>query len=125
MSEFQVIRILFFAALSFIFTVLWTPLLTHVLYKYKLGKQIRNNGSTPLYTRLHAHKSGTPTMGGVLIWVTTFIFAIFFFYLSILAPWGIIKNLNFLSRAETLLPLGALLATALVGLFDDWLNKIV
>jgi phospho-N-acetylmuramoyl-pentapeptide-transferase len=61
-------------------------------------------------------------MGGVLVWVTAFIFAIFFFYLSLLAPHSILEKLNFLTRQETLLPLGALLATALVGLFDDWLD---
>jgi phospho-N-acetylmuramoyl-pentapeptide-transferase len=122
MDEFQVIRILLFATLAFIFTILWTPLLTHVLYRNKLGKTIRNNGQTPVFSRLHAHKSGTPTMGGVLVWVTVFLFSIFFFYLSILAPWELFEKLNFLTRQETLLPLGALLATALVGLFDDWLD---
>ena len=122
MEDFYVIRILFFTALAFIFTVLWTPLLTHFLYKYKIGKQIRDDGSTPLFTKLHAHKSGTPTMGGVLIWVTVLIFSLVFFYLAKFLPWEIFKQLNFLSQAQTLLPLGCLVASALVGLADDYLD---
>lgn len=123
MEIFVVVKILFLSTLAFIFTVLWTPLLTHFLYKYKLGKKIRENGNTPVFSKLHAHKAGTPTMGGVLIWVTVLIFSLLFFYLAKFFPQNdILQNLNFLSRGETLLPLGALVATALVGLFDDWLD---
>lgn len=120
--DFQIIRILFFTALAFVFTIAWTPLLTHFLYKNKLGKQIRDTGSTPIFSKLHSHKSGTPTMGGLLIWVTVLIFSLLFFYLAKFFPWEIFKSLNFLSRGETLLPLGALVATAIVGVFDDWLD---
>jgi phospho-N-acetylmuramoyl-pentapeptide-transferase len=122
MNEYQVIKILFFAAFAFVFAVAWTPLLTYFLYKYKLGKKIRNNGQTPVFSSLHAHKAGTPTMGGLLIWVTLLFFCLVFFYLAKLFPNTFLSNLNFLSRQETLLPLGALVATALIGLFDDWLD---
>lgn len=122
MESFYIIKILFFSSLAFVFTILWTPIFTHFLYKHKLGKNIRNNGNTPFFSKMHAHKAGTPTMGGVLIWVTTLIFALFFFYLPKLFDCDVCQNLNFLSRSETLLPLGALVATALVGLFDDWLD---
>ena len=122
MENIQIIKILFLTSLAFIFTVLWTPLLTHFLYKYKMGKTIRSQGNTPIFTKLHAHKSGTPTMGGILIWLTTLIFSLLFFYLAKFLPFEFFKSLNFLTRSETLLPLGALVATALVGLFDDWLD---
>lgn len=122
MDSTQIIRILFLTSLAFVFTVLWTPLLSHFLYKYKMGKTIRSKGDTPVFTKLHAYKSGTPTMGGVLIWVTTLIFSLLFFYLAKFLPFEFTKNLNFLTRSETLLPLGALVVTALVGLFDDWLD---
>ena len=120
--EFQIIRILFFAALSFVFAILSAPLLTHFLYKYKLGKKIRNSGTTPIFSKLHAHKAGTPTMGGVLIWGTTLIFILFFYGLHIFFPGRLSSAFNFLSQKETLLPLGALIASALIGLFDDWLD---
>jgi len=122
MTEFYIIKILFFSTLAFIFAILVTPLLTHFLYKYKLGKKIRNNGLTPVFSELHAHKEGTPTMGGVLIWGTVLIFILFFSVLSDILPGDIFNHLNFLSRSETLLPLGVLITTALIGLFDDWLD---
>lgn len=122
MQDFYIIRILFLTALAFIFTVAWTPLLTNFLYKYKLGKKIRSSGDTPVFTKMHSHKAGTPTMGGLLVWITTLFFILIFFYLAKFTSFEIFDELNFLSRKETLLPLGALVATALVGLFDDWLD---
>jgi len=118
----EIIIILLLASLAFIFAVLWTPLWTKLLYKYKLYKTIRNSGTTPIFSKLHAAKNGTPTMGGVLIWVTVLIFAVIFFYLGKFLPWPIFKQLDFLTRTETWLPLGCLVASALVGLFDDWLD---
>ncbi|MDI3496214.1 MAG: phospho-N-acetylmuramoyl-pentapeptide-transferase [Patescibacteria group bacterium] len=120
--EFQIIRILFFATLSFIFAILSAPLLTNFLYKYKLGKKIRNSGMTPIFSKLHAHKAGTPTMGGILIWGTVLILILFFYLIGKFLPGDVLSYFNFLSRAETLLPLGALIASAVIGLFDDWLD---
>lgn len=120
--EFHIIKILFLSTLAFIFAILATPTLTHFLYKYKLGKKIRNGGLTPIFSQLHAHKEGTPTMGGILIWGTTLIFILLFSLLAQIFPDNIIAHLNFLSRSETLLPLGAFIASALIGLFDDWLD---
>jgi phospho-N-acetylmuramoyl-pentapeptide-transferase len=122
MPDFYIIRTLLFAAAAFIFTMAWTPLLTHFLYKYKMGKQIRDDGNTPIFTKLHKIKSGTPTMGGILIWGTTLIFSLFFYYLAYLFPFEITAKLNFLSRSQTLLVLGCLIASALVGLADDYLD---
>lgn len=122
MQEFYIIKILFLTTLAFIFTVAWTPALTHFLYKYKLGKRIRNNGATPVFSALHAHKAGTPTMGGILVWITTLLFCLFFYYLAKITGNELLEGFNFLSRGETLLPLGALVATALVGMLDDWLD---
>jgi phospho-N-acetylmuramoyl-pentapeptide-transferase len=120
MFELQLIRILFLASLSFVFAFLCTPILTYFLYKYKLGKQIRNNGATPVFSALHAHKAGTPTMGGILIWGTLLIFIAIFYYLGKFFPG--FESLNFFSRSETFLPLGILIFSAIVGLFDDYLD---
>lgn len=122
MEDFYLIRLLFLTTLSFLFTIAWTPFLTHFLYKMKLGKQIRNTGSTPLFSKMHAKKQGTPTMGGVLIWGTVLVFSLLFYYLSGFSDVGFLNGLNFLSRSETYLPLGVLVATALVGLVDDWVD---
>lgn len=123
MDSAIVINILFFTSASFLLAFAATPVFTHFLFKYRLGKNIRNDLSkTPLFAQMHAHKQGTPTMGGVLIWGSTAFLAVFFAGLSVLLPGFVPESLNFLSREETLLPLGALVLAALVGLADDFLN---
>ncbi len=119
--DFFVIKIFFLTLLSFVMAIGWTPVLTHFLYKFKLGKQIRSSDRAPIMSQLHQKKSGTPVMGGLLIWITTLVIALAFFYLSQFFN-GEFSKLNFLSRSQTWLPLGALVAAALVGLVDDYLN---
>ncbi len=116
-----IIKVFILTTLSFLVAMSWTPAFLRFLYKHKLGKQIRAEVAAPIFYKFHAQKSGTPTMGGVLIWVTTLVLALVFFYLSRLVD-GLAAALNFLTRGETLLPLGALVASALVGLADDFLN---
>jgi len=117
-ENFFIIKILFLSTVSFVLTVIWTPILTHFLYKYRLGKNIRDAKRAPIFARLHKKKAGTPTMGGVLVWGTTLFLSVLFFYLAKIfgSTWD---DINFLSRSETLLPLGALVVSALVGLVDD------
>lgn len=119
---FPVIKIFILTSLSFVVAFLLTPVLTHFLYKYNLGKKIRPSALAPILSKLHAPKSGTPTMGGILIWFTVLILALIFFYIAEFFPNSELGQLNFLDRGETLLPLGALVASSLVGLVDDWLN---
>ena len=61
-------------------------------------------------------------MGGLLIWVTTLILALIFGVLSKIGVDHNIGQLNFLNRSQTFLPLGALVASAIVGLIDDLLG---
>ena len=122
MELLAVIKIFFLTTLSFVAAILWTPLLTHFLYKYKLGKQIRDAASAPIFSALHQGKSGTPTMGGILVWGTTLALVLIFHYGAALIGGSFFTTLNFLSRSETLLPLGALVASAVVGLVDDYWN---
>ncbi len=118
----NIIKILILTTLSFIMAFALTPVLSHFLYKYKMGKSIRQTGKTPIFSKLHSHKQGTPTMGGILIWFTTLVLSLIFFYIYQFSPESILANLNFLSRSETLLPLGVLVATALVGFVDDFID---
>jgi phospho-N-acetylmuramoyl-pentapeptide-transferase len=109
-------------ALAFVLAFALTPLLTNFLYRVRLGKSIRS-GKTPVFTKLHKKKAGTPTGGGVLIWGTVLILALLFFLLGpVLGIDFIEERLDFLTREETWLPLGVLVLTALVGLVDDILN---
>ncbi|MDP2586508.1 MAG: phospho-N-acetylmuramoyl-pentapeptide-transferase [Candidatus Komeilibacteria bacterium] len=121
-ANFEVIKIFLLTTFSFILALSLTPLLTNFLYKNKIGKQIRNGADTPIFSGLHQKKAGTPTMGGIIIWLSVLVLAVLFFYFKEFFPNSILAKLNFLTRAETLLPLGALIASALVGLLDDWLG---
>lgn len=103
-------------------TFLWTPVWTNFLYKYRLGKKIRSSDQAPVYSKMHEAKSGTPTMGGVLIWMTTLVLAVVIFVIAKSSGQNFFHNLNFLTRQQTLLPLGALIASAIVGLIDDIFN---
>jgi phospho-N-acetylmuramoyl-pentapeptide-transferase len=122
MDNFAIIKIFVLTTLAFALAMAWTPALTYVLFKYKLGKQIRDEKSAPIMSSMHKAKSGTPTMGGVLVWVTVLFLALLFFYLGQWTGWDFFKKLDFLTRSQTLLPLGALVASAIVGLVDDYLN---
>jgi phospho-N-acetylmuramoyl-pentapeptide-transferase len=61
-------------------------------------------------------------MGGVLVWGALAIIMGVFWFFGRVAHVRFFENLDFYSRKETLLPLGALLGAALVGLLDDWLD---
>ena len=122
-SAFYLIRILFFGVFTSILAILLTPFLTHILYKYHFGKQIREDDNAPIYISLHKKKEGTPTMGGILIWGSVLIVTLVFFYLSQITN-GFFGALNFLSRSQTWLPLGAMIGAALVGLGDDVLGVL-
>lgn len=121
LALFAVLRALFLEILAFALAMAWAPFLSFILYRYGVGKRIRNTGATPIYSALHAAKAGTPTMGGLLVWVSTLLIAFFFWALASLNPTSF-GALNFLSRRETWLPLGAFVATALVGVADDLMN---
>lgn len=119
----EVVRILALTTISFVVAMLATPLLTHFLFTYRLGKQIRQDPATPVYSRLHQVKEGTPTMGGILVWGTVVFLAVGFGLLDLVFPGaGIPSKLNFLSRSQTLLPLGVMVASALIGMGDDLLG---
>lgn len=117
-----IIKLLILATASFIVAIAWTPILTSFLYRHRLGKQVRDTGATPVFSALHREKTGTPTMGGVLVWGTTLLLACIFWFLDRALSLQFFHHVNFLTRAETLLPLGALVAASLVGLVDDLYN---
>ncbi len=122
MISFVIFKIMLLSTFAFLLAWVWAPFLSRFLYKHKLGKQIRDEKSAPIYSKLHKAKKGTPTMGGILIWVTTLVVAIVCSYGAILFPDTIFARLNFLSRSQVWLPLSALVLAALVGMVDDYLN---
>ncbi len=116
------IKIFTLSSLAFIVAFAATPIFTRFLYKNRLGKQIRNDGSTPLFSEMHKKKAGTPTMGGILVWGTLLALMLVFWFLDRVLHISFFQNLDFYSRKETLLPLGALLGASIVGMVDDFLD---
>lgn len=120
-TVFNVVRIFVVATLAFFVNLVLTHLWTKVLFRYfKPGKEIEKK-DVPIFNFLHKKKEGTPTMGGLPIWVTTAGLTIFFWILSNAVD-GFWSKVNFLSRSQTLLPLGFLILAGLVGMADDILG---
>ncbi len=121
----NVVKIFTLTAFSFIAAILWTPLLTHYLYKYKLWRkevrEISPDGTrTPLFAKLHKDReTSVPRLGGVLIWGTAFGVAMILWAMAQLTDSPFWDKANFLSRNQTWLPLFTLLAASLLGLADD------
>lgn len=118
----SVIKLFVITFISFLVAILWTPILTKYLYRHRIAKQIRSGEKTPVFTSLHIQKAGTLTMGGLLVWVTTFFVITVPWFLDRVMHIEWFHSLNFLTRAETLLPLGAFVAASIVGLIDDYYN---
>jgi len=113
----QLSRLFILSTVSFILSLLLTPVLLKILSKYNVGKQIRIEGA-PIFASFHQKKEGTPTMGGILIWLTTAIIAFAVFILSKIFD-QVFDYFNFVSRPQTYLPLFSLIGAALIGLADD------
>jgi phospho-N-acetylmuramoyl-pentapeptide-transferase len=73
--------------------------LIRILNSLRVGKEIRSDGPGT-----HLDKTGTPTMGGILIWASVFVATALF---------------NVVNNPSILVPLGVIAATGLVGMVDD------
>ncbi|HRH32078.1 MAG TPA: phospho-N-acetylmuramoyl-pentapeptide-transferase [bacterium] len=122
LEAFVMTKILILSTMAFLVAFAWTPILTHFLYKFKLGKSIRSAVTAPMFAELHKKKAGVPTLGGLLMWGTTFGIALFFALGAWIFPGSFLAELNFFSRSQTWLPIAALIAAGLVGMADDFMN---
>lgn len=97
---------------SFLLAMALTPIYTYFAYRYKFWKKQRSTSTLgeklEIFTKLHAKKfaRNIPTMAGVIGVVSIVIITYFF-------NWD---------RAQTWLPLAALVGGAGVGLLDDFIN---
>lgn len=125
---FNVIKILVLSALCAGIAMAMAPILIKFLYKIKFWKKearrktITGEEAKVFYSLHKEREVSVPRGGGVLIWTSVLIIVLLFFGLSFIdQPWWL-KKFNFLSRAETWLPLFTLVVAALVGLADDILQ---
>ncbi|MDD3066485.1 MAG: phospho-N-acetylmuramoyl-pentapeptide-transferase [Candidatus Gracilibacteria bacterium] len=114
--------ILGFGTLSFAVAMLLAPGFIRFLHKNKIGKQIRDTAvdgkDSPIFRALHLKKSGTPTMGGILIWGTVIAMVL----ISLIPKELGFTNYSLWNRAETYIPLFTLVTAGLLGMLDDWFN---
>jgi phospho-N-acetylmuramoyl-pentapeptide-transferase len=120
--EISLLGILGYMLFAFAFTLAFTPAFVSFLLRNKVGKQLRVetvDGRDPtIFRTFHQSKSGTPTMGGVIIWASIFLTV---FVSRVLAYFGVVEH-SLLQRGQVYLPLFVLLALGLLGGLDDYLN---
>lgn len=104
--------IVFLSTISFLLAMALTPFYTYIAYRYRFWKKQRSISTTgealEVFTRLHSEKfkRSIPTMAGAIGVLTI----------------TIVTLLLNLDRAETWLPLAALIGGGFVGLIDDVIN---
>ncbi|HTK39590.1 MAG TPA: phospho-N-acetylmuramoyl-pentapeptide-transferase [Patescibacteria group bacterium] len=97
---------------AFVLSMLLTPVYTYYAYRYRFWKRQRTTSTTgevlEVFTKLHAHKfeRSIPTMAGIVGVASVVIVTVAF-------------NMD---RAQTWLPLAALIGGAVIGLIDDVIN---
>ncbi len=126
----NILKVLTTGFLAFFLAFFLTPLWTHILFKYKIGIKIKeksvDGNQLTFVNKLHARKQGTPTMGGVIVWVAVLLLVLLSHYIfPFIAEWtgmNFIARLDFFSRAQVWLPLFALVTAGILGLFDDYMS---
>lgn len=91
---------------AFLLTVIWGGPFIELLKRYKIGKQIRVDGP-----QTHFVKMGTPTMGGLLFTIPVLGMTMVLNVVSLFRP---------VIGRSIWLPLGILVAFAILGAWDDW-----
>lgn len=115
---FSVVRILTVATLGFFAALIIEPFWVRLLHRYfARGKEITKEGA-PVFNALHKKKEGTPTMGGFIVWFSVAALTAVFWVLHGTVD-GFWSRMNFLTRADTYLPLAFLIIAGLVGMADD------
>ena len=126
----SILKVFLPSVFSFIVGILITPFFTKFFYKYKLWKRAsrldNDDAMSEEFKKMHLanekNETGTPRVGGIIIWVSAVIVILAIFILSKIIGGPTFDKLDFLSRGQTLLPLAALVFGGLFGLLEDMLE---
>lgn len=128
MIVLDVIKVFLPTVATFSIGMILAPFIADFLYANKLWKKkAGNKGSitgegTPIFDKLHKEKdTGTPRMGGLIIWLSVLVSVLVFASAAVIFPDSLAEKLNFLSRNQTWLPFVTLILGSLLGLLDDLL----
>ena len=94
------------ASITFLLAVIWGGPFLELLRRFRIVKHVSG-----LQPESHDPKSGTPTMGGLMIIVPV---------LVITALLNIVNLVRPVTGRSILLPLGVMVAFTALGLLDDW-----
>lgn len=125
---FNVIKILVLTILTAGIAFLLAPYLIKILNKFKFWKKeartktITGDKAEVFYSLHKERETTVPRGGGALIWISVLIVIFLLFIISRFTNIWWLKELNFLSRGETWLPLFTLIVASIVGLTDDILQ---
>jgi len=114
------------AVIAFVVGILITPLVTHYLYKHEVwkkqgGKTALGGSVAEVFNKLKGvEETRTPRMGGIVIWGSVLITTALAYMLGEMYPNSYFAELDFFSRSQTLIPLGALLIGAGIGFLNDF-----
>lgn len=120
--ELSLSMILVYSFFTFLVGILATPWFLDFLKKNRIGKQLRveamDGSKATVFMQYHKKKSGTPTMGGLLIWGAILLTILFS---RLLAYYGVVES-SLLQRGQVYLPLFMLVALGALGAVDDYWN---
>ncbi len=102
MQEHQ--QIIFPIIIAFLIVIIIGPIVIPILEKLKMGQSVRGDGP-----KTHFKKSGTPTMGGIIIVIAVF------FSVLITAQW----------EKEMVFILVSILGFGFIGLVDDFIKVVM
>jgi len=115
-------QIIMFSLFAFFLAWALYPLYIRFLKYIHAGKQIREDSVTgeksSIFSQMHKHKSGTPTMGGGLFLLVMWIMIAVSYFLQYK---GIINN-TLVSRQETYVLLFGFFSLGFLWLLDDFFN---
>lgn len=123
----DVVTVLIPAGAAFAIGIAGTPLLTHYLYQYRAwkknpGKMALDGSTASVFNGLHTEREvRAPRFGGIVVWGSAGLVTLILAALAYIIPEPTFTKLDFLSRSQTWVPLGALLAGACIGFVDDLL----
>ncbi len=135
-----------YVLLALVTTAAWAPLLISILYRMNIVVRhvLMGNKMNEEFIRIHAHKSGTPTMGGLMISITVFVLIllgfpqtalrdVFLIGWGLFTIYGLIEGLMVFARKvdekfklfqESFgWRLGKLAVLFIIGLFTTWLMQ--
>jgi phospho-N-acetylmuramoyl-pentapeptide-transferase len=127
MFELDPFKVLLPTFVSFVVGILIAPTVIRILDKHKIWKKknisktIDGKEATITASLHNDEEKRLLRMGGVIVWFSVFVTALLFWLVSKVYVTSFTEKLDFISRAQTWLPLMGMFIGAIVGGIDDLL----